>query len=289
MAKKGGLNKNNGFDNLFSENSAFDNANSTVTLGINEIEPNRDQPRKQFDEKALEELSKSIEQNGIIQPLLVRPMLDGSYQLVAGERRWRAARMAGLTEVPVTIREMTDEEASVFALIENLQREDLNPVEEAQGLKSLIETYGFTQEETADRVGKSRVAVTNTLRLLKLPASVLKLLGEGKLTAGHSRALLSLDDEKEMLKIAETAISQELSVRQVEKMVKYALQGEKPTPKKREKKRDKYYDEVEIALTNTLGRKVKIYLSNSGHKGTLEFEFFGKEDLTKLAKDIYKE
>lgn len=289
MAKKGGLNKNNGFDNLFSENSAFDNANSTVTLGINDIEPNRDQPRKQFDEKALEELSKSIEQNGIIQPLLVRPMLDGSYQLVAGERRWRAARMAGLTEVPVTIREMTDEEASVFALIENLQREDLNPVEEAQGLKSLIETYGFTQEETADRVGKSRVAVTNTLRLLKLPASVLKLLGEGKLTAGHSRALLSLDDEKEMLKIAEAAISQELSVRQVEKIVKYALQGEKPTPKKREKKRDKYYDEVEIALTNTLGRKVKIYLSNSGHKGTLEFEFFGKEDLTKLAKDIYKE
>ncbi|MBR5203228.1 MAG: ParB/RepB/Spo0J family partition protein [Clostridia bacterium] len=289
MAKKGGLNRSNGFDELFLDNSAFDNANSAVTLGINEIEPNRDQPRRVFDEKALEELSKSIEQNGIIQPLLVRPMLDGSYQLVAGERRWRAARMAGLTEVPVTIREMTDEEASVFALIENLQREDLNPVEEAQGLKSLIETYGFTQEETADRVGKSRVAVTNTLRLLKLPASVLKLLNDGKLTAGHSRALLSLDDEKEMLKIAEAAISQELSVRQVEKMVKYALQGEKPTPKKREKKRDKFYDEVEIALTNTLGRKVKVYLSNSGHKGTLEFEFFGKEDLTKLAKDIYKE
>ena len=284
MAKKGGLGR--GLEALYNEN---DNNNSISTLGINEVEPNRDQPRRVFDEKALEELSKSIEQNGIIQPLLVRPMLDGSYQLVAGERRWRAARMAGLTEVPVTIREMTDEEASVFALIENLQREDLNPVEEAQGLKSLIETYGFTQEETADRVGKSRVAVTNTLRLLKLPASVLKLLNEGKLTAGHCRALLSLDDEKEMLKIAEAVISQELSVRQVEKMVKYALQGEKPTPKKREKKRDKFYDEVEIALTNTLGRKVKVYLSNTGHKGTLEFEFFGKEDLTKLAKDIYKE
>ena len=284
MAKKGGLGR--GLEALYNEN---DSNNSATTLGINDIEPNRDQPRRVFDEKALEELSKSIEQNGIIQPLLVRPMSDGSYQLVAGERRWRAARMAGLTDVPVTIREMTDEEASVFALIENLQREDLNPVEEAQGLKSLIETYGFTQEETADRVGKSRVAVTNTLRLLKLPTSVLNLLGEGKLTAGHSRALLSLDDEKEMLKIAEAAISQELSVRQVEKMVKYALQGEKPTPKKREKKRDKYYDEVEIALTNALGRKVKIYLSNSGHKGTLEFEFFGKEDLTKLAKDIYKE
>lgn len=286
MAKKGGLGR--GMDALFLDNSATENSSSAVKLGINEIEPNRDQPRKIFDEKALEELANSIKQNGIIQPLLVRPMSDGSYQIVAGERRWRAARVAGLTEVPVTIREMTDEEASVFALIENLQREDLNPVEEAQGLKSLIETYGFTQEAAADRVGKSRVAVTNTLRLLKLPSSVLNLLSEGKLTAGHSRALLSLDDEKEMLRIAETAISQELSVRQVEKMVKYALQGEKPKPKKREKKRDKFYDEVEIALTNVLGRKVKIYLSNTGHKGTLEFEFFGKEDLTKLAKDLDK-
>ena len=286
MAKKGGLGR--GMDALFLDNSATENSSSAVKLGINEIEPNRDQPRKIFYEKALEELANSIKQNGIIQPLLVRPMSDGSYQIVAGERRWRAARVAGLTEVPVTIREMTDEEASVFALIENLQREDLNPVEEAQGLKSLIETYGFTQEAAADRVGKSRVAVTNTLRLLKLPSSVLNLLSEGKLTAGHSRALLSLDDEKEMLRIAEPAISEELAVRQVEKMVKYALQGEKPKPKKREKKRDKFYDEVEIALTNVLGRKVKIYLSNTGHKGTLEFEFFGKEDLTKLAKDLDK-
>ncbi len=287
MAKKGGLGR--GMDALFLDNSATENSTSAVKLAIHEIEPNRDQPRKNFNEKALQELAKSIEKNGIIQPLLVRPMSDGSYQLVAGERRWRAAHMAGLHEVPVTIREMTDEEASVFALIENLQREDLNPVEEAEGLKSLIETYGFTQEEAADRVGKSRVAVTNTLRLLKLPQSVLRLLGEGKLTAGHSRALLSLDDEKEMLRIADSAITNELSVRQVEKMVKYALQGEKPTPKKREKKRDKFYDEVEIALTNLLGRKVKIYLSNTGHKGTLEFEFFGKEDLTKLAKEFDKE
>lgn len=287
MAKKGGLGR--GMDALFLDNSATENGTSAVKLAIHEIEPNRDQPRKNFNEKALQELAKSIEKNGIIQPLLVRPMSDGSYQLVAGERRWRAAHMAGLHEVPVTIREMTDEEASVFALIENLQREDLNPVEEAEGLKSLIETYGFTQEEAADRVGKSRVAVTNTLRLLKLPQSVLRLLGEGKLTAGHSRALLSLGDEKEMLRIADSAITNELSVRQVEKMVKYALQGEKPTPKKREKKRDKFYDEVEIALTNLLGRKVKIYLSNTGHKGTLEFEFFGKEDLTKLAKEFDKE
>ena len=275
-------------DALFLDNSATSNETGSTMLNINEVEPNRDQPRKNFNENALEELAKSIEQNGIIQPILVRPMADGSYQLIAGERRWRAARMAGLTEVPVTIREMSDEEASIFALIENLQREDLNPVEEAEGLKSLIESYGFTQEEAADKVGKSRTAVTNTLRLLKLPSPVRNLLSDGKITAGHARALLGLDDEKEMLKIAETVVSQDLSVRQVEKMVKYALQGEKPKPKKRDKKRDQYYDEVEIALTNTLGRKVKIYLSSTGYKGTLEFEFFGKEDLTKLAKEFDK-
>ena len=286
MAKKGGLGR--GMDALFLDNSATGNENGSTMLNINEVEPNRDQPRKNFNQNALEELAKSIEQNGIIQPILVRPMADGSYQLIAGERRWRAARMAGLTEVPVTIREMSDEEASIFALIENLQREDLNPVEEAEGLKSLIESYGFTQEEAADKVGKSRTAVTNTLRLLKLPPSVRNLLSDGKITAGHARALLGLDEEKEMLKIAETTVAQDLSVRQVEKMVKYALQGEKPKPKKRDKKRDQYYDEVEIALTNTLGRKVKVYLSPSGNKGTLEFEFFGKEDLTKLAKEFDK-
>ncbi len=286
MAKKGGLGR--GMDALFLDNSTSENGNTATMLNINEIEPNRNQPRKNFNENGLEELAKSIEQNGIIQPILVRPMADGSYQLIAGERRWRAARMVGLHEVPVTIREMSDEEASVFALIENLQREDLSPVEEAEGLKSLIESYGFTQEEAADRVGKSRTAVTNTLRLLKLPSPVLELLSDGKITAGHARALLGLDDGKEMLRIAEAAIAQELSVRQVEKMVKYAAQGEKPKPNKRDKKRDKYYDEVEIALTNMLGRKVKIYLSPSGSKGTLEFEFFGKEDLTKLAKDLDK-
>ena len=282
MAKKGGLGR--GLDDLYNENNSNGSAS---TLNINEIEPNRDQPRKIFNEKALEELSKSIEQNGIIQPLLVRPMLDGSYQLIAGERRWRAARMAGLTEVPVTIREMTDEEASVFALIENLQREDLNPVEEAEGMKSLIETYGFTQEEAAQRVGKSRTAITNTLRLLKLPEAVLGMLGEGKISAGHSRALLGLDDEAKMLEIAEQIIKEDLSVRQVEKIVKYANKGEKTKPVKRTQKRDKYYDEVELALTEALGRPVKVYLGKGG-KGTLEFEFYGKDDLTKLAKELDK-
>ena len=282
MAKKGGLGR--GLDELYNENNTNGSAS---TLNINEIEPDRDQPRKIFNEKALEELSKSIEQNGIIQPLLVRPMLDGSYQLIAGERRWRAARMAGLTEVPVTIREMTDEEASIFALIENLQREDLNPVEEAEGMKSLIETYGFTQEEAATRVGKSRTAITNTLRLLKLPETVLNMLSEGKISAGHARALLGLDDEAKMLETAEQIIKEDLSVRQVEKMVKYANKGEKTKPVKRTQKRDKYYDEVELALTEALGRTVKVYLGKGG-KGTLEFEFYGKDDLTKLAKELDK-
>ncbi len=274
-------------DALFLDNSAADSAASAVTLPINEIEPNRDQPRKVFNEKSLGELAASIEKNGVLQPLLVRPMSDGSYRLIAGERRWRAARMAGLHEVPVTIREMTDEEAGVFALIENLQREDLNPVEEARGIKSLIDAYGFTQEEAADRIGKSRTAVTNTLRLLKLPEPLLQLLAEEKLSAGHCRALLPLENEAEALKIAGAAVKDRLSVRQVEKMVRQALEGEKAKPVKREKKRDRYYDEVELALTETLGRKVKIYLSKGG-RGTLEFEFFGREDLEKLAAVLDK-
>lgn len=285
MAKKSGLGR--GMDALFLDNSAADSAASAVTLPINEIEPNRDQPRKVFNEKSLGELAASIEKNGVLQPLLVRPMSDGSYRLIAGERRWRAARMAGLHEVPVTIREMTDEEAGVFALIENLQREDLNPVEEARGIKSLIDAYGFTQEEAADRIGKSRTAVTNTLRLLKLPEPLLQLLAEEKLSAGHCRALLPLENEAEALKIAGAAVKDRLSVRQVEKMVRQALEGEKAKPVKRDKKRDRYYDEVELALTETLGRKVKIYLSKGG-RGTLEFEFFGREDLEKLAAVLDK-
>ncbi len=285
MAKKGGL--GTGLDALFQDNSPIESEKSVLTLSVNEVEPNREQPRKEFDENALSELSKSIEQNGVIQPILVRPVTGGTYQIVAGERRWRAARMAGLTEVPVIIREMSDEEAAVFALIENLQREDLNPIEEAVGIRSLIDEFGMTQDEAADRVGKSRVAVTNTLRLLKLPENILSMVAKGKITAGHARALISLEDEGRMLKIANAVIDNNLTVREVEKMVKTELSGENAKPQKRQKKRDKYYDEVELALTQTLGRKVKIYLSKGG-KGTLEFEFFGKEDLTKLAKEFDK-
>lgn len=285
MAKKGGL--GTGLDALFQDNSPIESEKSIITLSVNEVEPNREQPRKKFDEKALSELSKSIEKNGVIQPVLVRPSAGGAYQIVAGERRWRAARMAGLAEIPVVIREMSDEDAAVFALIENLQREDLNPVEEAEGIRSLIEEFGMTQEEAADRVGKSRTAVTNTLRLLKLPQNILSMVSNGSITAGHARALISLEDEGEMLRIANAVIDNGLTVRDVEKTVKAALAGNAAKPKKTEKKRDKYYDEVELALTHTLGRKVRIYLSKGG-KGTLEFEFYGKEDLKKLAKDFDK-
>lgn len=279
MAKKGGLGK--GVDALFFDNAVEENA---VTLPIDEIEPNRDQPRKTFDETALAELADSIRAHGVLQPLLVRPSADGSYRLVAGERRYRAARMAGLTEVPVTVREMTDEEESVFALIENLQREDLNAIEEAEGLKQLIESYGLTQEQAASRVGKSRTAVTNALRLLNLPQTVSDLVKNGKISMGHARALLSVEDETELTRIADLIVQSGISVRETERLCKQAGK-EKKSPERRKKTRDKFYDEVELALSETLGRSVKVFVGKGG-RGSLEIEFFGTEDLKKLAQDF---
>ena len=279
MAKKGGLGK--GVDALFFDNAVEETA---VTLPIDEIEPNRDQPRKTFDETALAELADSIRAHGVLQPLLVRPSADGSYRLVAGERRYRAARMAGLTEVPVTVREMTDEEESVFALIENLQREDLNAIEEAEGLKQLIDTYGLTQEQAASRVGKSRSAVTNALRLLNLPQPVAALVQDGKISMGHARALLSVADEAELSRIADMIVQSGISVRETERLCKRAGQ-EKKSPERLKKSRDKFYDEVELALSETLGRTVKVFVGNGG-RGTLEIEFFGTDDLKKLAQDF---
>ena len=192
MAKKiGGLGK--GLNAIFIENDSEDN-NSSITLKISEIEPNRTQPRKEFDEKALSELAESISQHGLLQPLLVRPLPLGGYQIVAGERRYRACRMAGLTEVPVTIRELSDSEAMEIALIENLQREDLTALEEALGYKALMDDYGFSQEEVATSVGKSRPAIANSLRLLKLPESVMEYLKDGRISAGHARALHTLEE-----------------------------------------------------------------------------------------------
>ena len=276
--KKSGLGK--GLDALFLDNAIDENAGSVNSLPINDIEPNRDQPRKTFDEEALGELAKSIADHGVIQPLLVRPMTDGSYQLIAGERRWRASRMAGLTEVPVVIREMSDSEAMELALVENLQREDLNPIEEARGFQLLMETYALTQEQAASRVGKSRPAVANAMRLLLLPDDVLRMVETGTLSAGHARALLGLPQSEDMVQMAKLIVEKGLSVRETERMVKTAAQ-DKPKREKRVKKRDVFYDEAELAFSEALGRQAKVFLS-SGGKGTVEIEFFGKEDLGKL-------
>ena len=281
-AKKGGLGK--GMSALIYDNAMEPTSGESVRLSINEIEPNRDQPRKIFEEQALAELSASIKEHGVLQPLLVRPMADGSYRLVAGERRYRAARMAGVTEVPVTIREMTDEEESIFALIDILHREDLNAIEEAQGIKTLIDTFGFTQEEAAQKVGKSRTAVTNSLRLLNLPEDISNLVRDGKISMGHARALLSFEDAAEASRVAQLVVKDGISVRDVERLAKSA-QKTKKSPEKREKKRDIFYDEVEIALSKMLGRKVKVFVSKGG-SGTLEVEFFSKSDLEKLSKQF---
>lgn len=279
-AKKGGLGR--GLDALFADNSIEEIAStSAVKLKIMDIEPNRDQPRKIFDEDALAELADSIAKHGVIQPLLVRPMLDGSYQLVAGERRWRASRMAGLTEVPVVIKELSDDEAMALALIENLQREDLNAIEEAQGIKALMDTLSLTQDEAAERVGKSRPAVANALRLLKLPDSVIALVSDGKLSPGHARALLGFKDEQDIIETADLIIEKGLTVRDVEKLVK--KRNKEPKAEKPAARRASYYDEVELALTDFLGRKVKVGTKPGKESGVLEIDFFDKDDLTRLA------
>ncbi len=284
MSKKSGLGR--GLDALFTDNSVdITDSKGSATLKLNEIEPNKEQPRKTFDEKALAELASSIEKNGVLQPLLVRPMADGSYQLVAGERRWRASRMAGLTEVPVVIKEMSDEQAMEIALIENLQREDLNPIEEAEGLQLLIDRYHLTQEEAAARVGRSRPAIANALRLLGLPEEIRVLARDGKISAGHARALLGFERKSDMIKTAEEIVQKELSVRDVEKLAKISISADNKKPRNRKtRSRDVFYDEVELSLSEALGRKVKVFVSKTG--GTVELEFFDKEDLTKLAKQL---
>ena len=246
------------------------------------IEPNRDQPRKQFDEAALADLAASIGQHGVLQPLLVRPLPGGGYQLVAGERRWRASRMAGLTEVPVVVREMTDREASELALIENLQRQDLNPIEEALGYRTLMEQYGMTQEEAARAVNTSRPAVANALRLLNLPTELTEMVQDGRLSAGHARTLLAFESEEAQKEAAAAVLKQDLSVRALEKLAKASK-----TTKRAEKalrRRDSLFDEVEIVLTEQLGRKVRVL--DKGEGGVLQLEFYSKDDLTALCNHV---
>lgn len=281
--KKGGLGK--GLDALFAENGA-DEQDRVVTLRLSEIVPNRAQPRKQFDEEALAQLADSIAQHGVLQPLLVRPLTDGTYQLVAGERRWRASRQAGLHEVPVVVRSMTDAEAAQAALIENLQREDLNPMEEAEGYRTLMETYALTQEETAQAVNKSRPAVANALRLLHLPEPVRDLVAEGKLSAGHARAALAFATESEQTAAAQQAVERGLSVRELERMAQAA---KKPATGDRARSafaRDSFFSEVELALAEHLGRRVKVQVAAGKESGTLQLEFYDKEDLAALANRL---
>ena len=280
-AKRGGLGK--GLDAIFLENDAED-SKAAVTLKISEIEPNRSQPRRDFNEESLRELADSIALHGVLQPLLVRPLADGGYQLVAGERRWRASRMAGLYEVPVVIREMSDAEMMQISMIENLQRENLNPVEEALGYKVLQDEYGFTQDEIAKSVGKSRPVVANALRLLSLSEPILTLLKEGKITTGHARALLGLEDAEEQQKLAEQIETNDLTVRDIERAVK-AFNSQKKDAKKEtaHHTRNTIYDEVELALNEHLSRKVKV-VNGKDKGGVLEIEFYSEEDLGELAR-----
>ncbi|MEE1153978.1 MAG: ParB/RepB/Spo0J family partition protein [Acutalibacteraceae bacterium] len=288
VKKRGGLGK--GLDAIFIENEP-EESNSSITLKISEIEPNKAQPRREFDEKALAELAESIAQHGVLQPLLVRPIADGGYQIVAGERRWRASRMAGLTEVPVVIRELTDSETMELALIENLQREDLTPVEEALGYKQLMDEYEMSQEQVAKTVGKSRPAIANALRLLNLPEEILYLVNTNKISAGHGRTLLSFKNPDDMLKCAKLCSTEDISVRELERMAKksneeFEKRG-KEVKQKAKAKRLPYYDEVELSLNEHLGRKVNV-TGDLQNKGVLEIEFYSKEDLFELARILGK-
>ena len=274
--KKGGLGR--GIDSLFEENAV--DARQTSELRPSQIVPNRDQPRKDFDAEALKELSDSIKKHGLIQPLLVRPLDDGSYQIVAGERRWRASRMAGLEKIPVVIKELSDDETMQLALIENLQREDLNPVEEALGYKKLMDTLGLTQEQAAAKVGKSRPAVANALRLLALDSDETEALKNGEISSGHARALLSLPKGELRHQALELAKSG-ASVRDIEGIAKQQKPG---ISVKKPKVKNKIYVETEAALSSQTGRRVKI--SGNGKTGVIQIEFFGDDDLFYIASRL---
>ena len=283
MAKKmGGLGK--GLNAIFMENDS-ESTNEAVILRISEIEPNREQPRKDFDEEALAQLSQSIMQFGVLQPIMVRPLPMGGYQIVAGERRYRASRMAGLTEIPAVIRELSDNETMELALIENLQREDLSPIEEAKGYKTLIDTYSLSQEQVAQTVGKSRPAIANTMRLLLLPDDVIALVEKGDLSQGHARALLALDNKALMSAVAEEAVKKGLSVRQVEKLVK-DMSRTAPKRERKAKSKPSYFSEVELALSEYLGNKVVVTPSKDGKGGTLSIDFYSLEELKDLANKL---
>ena len=265
-----------GIESIFDENSTY--SEKIVTLNINDIEPNRNQPRKDFDEEALNSLAQSISEHGLIQPIVVRPTIGGGYTIIAGERRWRASRLAGLTEIPVVVKDTDEQNLMEMALVENLQREDLNAVEEALGYKSLMDNFGLTQEQVATKMAKSRSAVANALRLLNLNEDELEALRYGRITAGHARALLATEDPDLRAQMLALALEGE-SVRTLEKMAKSS--PSKPT----KKTKPTFYNEVEISLKNELRRKVTVTPTGKG-KGKLTIEFFSDEELSEFAKKL---
>jgi ParB family chromosome partitioning protein len=286
MAKRSGLGK--GLNALFIDNNTDEGAITSLKIGV--VEPNKNQPRSDFEDTALEELAESIREHGVLQPIVVRPFReDGGYQIVAGERRWRAARIAGLTEIPVVIRELDDSQSLELAIIENLQREDLNAIELAFGYKALIDDYGLTQEQVAKRVSKSRPDVANTMRLLSLPENVVGHIRSGKISKGHAKALLSLEDRQLIESTAERIVKGDVHVREIEKLAqqKKQLKRENKTGETKPLKGEaSFYREMEIALGAELGRRVRI--TGSGKKATLEIEFYSKEELSDIAARLTK-
>ena len=275
MAKNKGLGM--GMDALFTQNET--DQQHQKTLRLTEISPNREQPRTNFDDEALSKLAKSIKQHGVLQPLLVRPLESGGYQIVAGERRWRAARLAGLDEVPVVIKEMDDKGTMELALVENLQRENLNPVEEALGYKELMEKWGYTQEQVAQVVNKSRPAVANSIRLLSLDEKTLGMVRNGDISVGHAKVLAGVEDENLRAELALQVKRDMLTVRNLEQLVRAKSTQKKP---KNSPQKETFLREIELSLAQTTGRKVTV--SGKNGKGKLEIEYYSEEDLAKIAR-----
>ena len=283
MSKEKGMGK--GLGALLGEDFSADFSAPAATLPLSQIESCRNQPRKSFDPEKLEELAESIRQHGVIQPLTVRKLASGYYQIIAGERRWRAARLAGLEEIPAVVIEADDQKAMELAMIENLQREDLNPIEEAEGFRVLVETYGMTQEQAAEKVGRSRSAVANALRLLDLNVSIQKLVEDGQLSAGHARALLPLSPSLRTKAVA-AIVKEGLNVRQTEKLVKSLLaQGrETSAPEKKPSQEVDYAAEAAKSLSARLGRAC--HISQGKKKGKIEIEYYGMDDLNDLLEAL---
>lgn len=263
---------------ITKEKAEENEARGITFVDINDIKPNENQPRKEFDEEKIGELASSIKEHGLIQPVILRKLGKG-FEIVAGERRWRACRKAGLKEIPCIVKELTDEQNMLIAIIENMQREDLNPIEEADGINMMITNFGLTQEEVSKSVGKSRPYITNALRLLKLPEEIRNFVSEGKLSTGHARAIAGIEDKENQLKIAEFAVKEGISVREIEKLIKEQNASKKRNPRKRaEKNAD--VKKVEEDLKQIMGTKVS--LNQTGKKGKIEIEYYSREELERL-------